>query len=852
MLKKRKILFIFLVIMFLIIPAKVFAVEENFLDSIYYKAGPEDSNTEMKVKLSNIENEYYLFLPASADITNLNIVNNSDIEISLAKDGKYFNMDNTSLLNILDYYTEKPLDGIYSFDFIVNEKGIGIKYRLNIMKSENIDSMFIVSEDLAKDREYIEADPTHNAKASGDIALLKSDNTLIYDDELKEIKGRGNSTWQKAKKPYQIKFDKKQDLLENGEKSKKWILLANYVDTSLIHNEISYNLSKEIGLDSSPDCKAIDLYYDGEYRGNYLLSEKVEIGDGRLEIEDLEKAFEEANLDIDMDDLPLAKASTENGALYQYVDNLKNPENISGGYLIELDNAYYSGEKSWIKTASNNYFVVKSPEYASKDAMNYIGEFIQEIDDCIRNNGINPKTGKTLEEYIDIESFVKYIIVQEFIKNWDAFASSTFFYKPENEDKLYAGPIWDCDGSFGIRCDLDGYTSPEGFMARGWNEYLLEIPVIKEELKNYFNNSFEPIINNILFGNQEGKYLKSIDAYVNNINASQKMNYKLWDIYSEALIIDFNSFEESIEYLKNFAVDRAKWLKDEINSDEYIKDDVEDTEEVSNLIICEPVFFDAEYYESLYADLKDIFGNNYRALYEHYMSCGRYEGRQASRVFNPEFYLNYYSDLKQAFQGPDRYIKALEHFVSSGVREGRRGSASFSPTYYRQSYKDLENAFGDNLIQYYIHYAMYGFKENRVAMSNIIITNEYFFDANWYLKKYEDLKKAFGNNYEAAYSHYLNSGIREGRSGSAVFDPVEYLNNYEDLDRAFIGENRYSEAIKHFWNFGIKEGRIGSKDFNINIYRENNNDLKNAFNSDLLAYYVHYINLGINENRICK
>ena len=137
-------------------------------------------------------------------------------------------------------------------------------------------------------------------------------------------------------------------------------------------------------------------------------------------------------------------------------------------------------------------------------------------------------------------------------------------------------------------------------------------------------------------------------------------------------------------------------------------------------------------------------------------------------------------------------------------------------------------------------------------MSSIIITNEYFFDANWYLEKYEDLNSAFGNNYEEAYNHYINIGIKEGRCGSAVFDPVEYLKTYEDLNQAFKGEDRYTEAIKHFWDFGIREGRIGSKDFNINIYIENNNDLKNAFDSNLLAYYVHYINLGINENRICK
>ena len=864
--KKQKILSIFISFIFIILlfNINVFAEEEFSFDNIYYKANVE-SNTELKVKLSKIDNEYYLFLPSSADMTNLNLINDNNVEVRIYKDGKQFILDNTQTFNVDQFCLEKPTDGIYTFGLIVYEQGIGIQYTLNIMKSENIDSMFIVSDDLSKGRDYIESDEAHNAKAKGSVALLKSDNTTIYDGELKEIKGRGNSSWAKPKKPYQIKFDKKQDLLENGEKSKKWILLANYVDASLIHNEISYNLAKEMGLENSPDCKTIDLYYDGEYRGTYLLSEKVEIGDGRVEIDDLEEAFEEANPDVDMDDLPTSQATTSNGALYQYVEDLNNPENINGGYLIELDNAYYGAEKSWVKVSSGNYFVVKSPEYTSNDGMLYISEFLQEIDDCIKNNGINPNTGKKLEEYVDIESFAKYILVQEFIKNWDFFASSTFFYKPADEDKLYAGPIWDCDGALGVRCDFENYTSPQGFMGRGWSHYLLDIPVIKEEIKAYFNNTLEPIVNNILLGNESGQFLKSINTYVDSINASQKMNYKLWDIYSEDVIIDFNSYEESIEYLRNFIVERTKWIKEEFNNEEEndeendnVDEDLDEDEgkneeeDTYNLIICNPVFFDAKYYESLYPDLKNAYGENYEGLYEHYILCGIREGRQASRVFNAEFYINYYPDLKQAFNGNNKYVEALNHFMNFGIKEGRRGSLEFSQAYYRQTYKDLDNAFGDDLKQYYIHYCLYGAKEKRIAMPNIVITDGFFFDAKWYAEKYSDLKEAFGNNYVELYKHYILCGIKEGRQGSAVFDPKEYINTYEDLEKSFVGENKYTQALEHFWIFGIREGRIGSQDFNVQIYRKNNIDLEKAFNTNLLDYYIHYLNYGIYENRICK
>ena len=137
-------------------------------------------------------------------------------------------------------------------------------------------------------------------------------------------------------------------------------------------------------------------------------------------------------------------------------------------------------------------------------------------------------------------------------------------------------------------------------------------------------------------------------------------------------------------------------------------------------------------------------------------------------------------------------------------------------------------------------------------MPNIVITDGFFFDAKWYAEKYSDLKEAFGNNYVELYKHYILCGIKEGRQGSAVFDPKEYINTYEDLEKSFVGENKYTQALEHFWIFDIKEDRIRNQDFNVQIYRKNNIDLEKAFNTNLLDYYIHYLNYGIYENRICK
>ena len=131
--------------------------------------------------------------------------------------------------------------------------------------------------------------------------MLNVEGEPIYDGKLEQIKGRGNSTWQLAdKKPYQIKLKKKTDLLESGDvsnKNKTWVLLANAFDGSSMRNMISCSLARDIGVKSSVEFRPVDLYYDGEYRGTYLLTEKVQINAGRVDIANLEEENEEVNED---------------------------------------------------------------------------------------------------------------------------------------------------------------------------------------------------------------------------------------------------------------------------------------------------------------------------------------------------------------------------------------------------------------------------------------------------------------------------------------------------------------------------------------------------------------------------
>lgn len=235
--------------------------------------------------------------------------------------------------------------------------------KLLLLQSSGVDVMFPTSDDQTdKGRTHIEGSADHSSKATGSMVLANADGDIVYDGALTQIKGRGNTTWSASKKPYQIKLADKCDLLETGNsdnRSKTWVLLASAYDPTKLFNAITFALGKNIGI-LTPDCRAVDLFYDGVYRGSYLLTEKVQVGSGRVDIHDLEKDVEKANAKVDLNSLERASAVNAFGNQYQYVRGITNPSDISGGYLVELDNNWYSSEASWFKTSVAT-FVVKSP-----------------------------------------------------------------------------------------------------------------------------------------------------------------------------------------------------------------------------------------------------------------------------------------------------------------------------------------------------------------------------------------------------------------------------------------------------------------------------------------------------------
>lgn len=350
-------------------------------------------------------------------------------------------------------------------------------YNIVFMRSSDCASIFLTSEDAEQyGRDYVEASLDHTASAKGSMRMISSDGSIVYDGALGQIKGRGNSTWNADKKPYQIKLKKKTDLLESGDasnKNKTWVLLANAYDASAMRNIISYSIAQDLGVKSAVEFRVVDLYYDSEYRGTYLLTEKVQVNSGRVGIADLE----EENENVNQDSFQVRDVEGVNsyGHPMKYTEGLRNPVDISGGYLIEAD-ARYAQERSWFSVGTKwgpVYFVCKSPEGWSYEEANYLSCFVQDAFDAMINGGTNPRTGKSTQEYIDTDSFVSLYWVNEITKNRDGFVfSSTYAYKDANgadcESKLVFGPAWDFDLSLGNRNADAGEPSDWVVGTKGW------------------------------------------------------------------------------------------------------------------------------------------------------------------------------------------------------------------------------------------------------------------------------------------------------------------------------------------------------------------------------------------------
>lgn len=522
------------------------------------------SQAGSKIHMQQVEGKNYLFLPSYFDVTALPLTFTSPLDtefFSVTGSRKAMGISSGEKINLPELCGE---GSEYSITLNAKKGSEVSSLELTVLPIENVATMCLVSDDpVNQGRAWVESSPDKSNKATGSLFMADAQGETVYDGKLTQIKGRGNSTWLAEKKPYQIKLSDKTDLLQTGDKANKaktWVLLTNAADATGMRNNLVYDMSVAVGMIPGIESRPVSLFYDGEYRGSYLLCEKVEINSGRVDIADLEKQTEKANSQVeDFDALSTAVGKTENGATYVYCEGLTSPENITGGYLLEMDTpSRAAAEKCYLITSRGNHVVVKSPEFATKEEMAYIASYYQDFEDTVYNEGKHPSNGKGIESYADVDSLAQCYIVNELTKNPDGYRTSTYLYKDADNDVMTFGPIWDYDLSFGL--SFGEFThpceSPEEFFTIHslFTRALYQIPSFRQAVHDLYLEDFSPKIENVLLnGTHEAAPMQSFGDYTAEMSSSANANGKLWDI-------SYSTWLSSCDYLRNYIATRNAWL----------------------------------------------------------------------------------------------------------------------------------------------------------------------------------------------------------------------------------------------------------------------------------------------------
>jgi hypothetical protein len=332
----------------------------------------------------------------------------------------------------------------------------------------------------------------------------------------------GHSTLLMPKKPYKVKLNSKASLL-GMPSNKNWILLANYDDKALTRNYVALELSKRLGMPWTPRSVFVELFLNGQYEGNYELTEEVEIDKNRVNI-------------TEMDD-------TDNSG-----------KALTGGYLLEIDG--YQDEDFVFTTSIGVPFGLQDPDPATPEQSSYIQSYVQQSEDALYSSTFNdPTTG--WPAYFDQDTLVNWYLVNEIMGNNDAaFFSSDYVYKDKNNPLLYMGPVWDFDISSG-NVNYNAIVNPDIWWVgtnASWYSRLFQDP-------NFTNAVIAR------WKQVKASQLDTLPAFIDQtaayLDQSQQNNFQRWPILSETVWPNSEvagSYQGEVDFLKSWLTQRVAWM----------------------------------------------------------------------------------------------------------------------------------------------------------------------------------------------------------------------------------------------------------------------------------------------------
>ena len=491
--------------------------------------------------------EYYLFLPSWAE-------------------GRLIQTEGSGLQTVSG-------EGSKSFSLPILSSGQSFRLEggqtLTILTGSQIPSVYLT---LKHDLSHISSDQEQSD--SGQALILSGDGETVYAGGLEKIKGRGNTSWEQEKKPYNITLQDSVTLPGMTGQTTDYSLVSSS-DLTFLRNRISNEMGELAGTGSMA-CIRVNLYINNSFEGVYELYQRIT--PENMDLTDLEELTEQANplrSEESLNQLTtgLTLDDWNQSITGKWWDYENNPENITGGYILEADNAMrYSGEASGFILESGAYMVAKSPAYLSEAQYQYISSYVQECENVMRES-VGLDDYQALSAYIDIPSFVGKYLVEEVSKNIDCSSTSQYFYK-DQDGLLHAGPVWDYDWAYGverIQEEID-YMDPTGFSARDIPGSLIWWQLL------YYNNAFYQdvvsLYESVLYPWLNELVETGLTQWAQELSASAVMDYLRWgrvsvggeaSASSTATLMEAagQAYMDQVEQVRSFLSARKEFLYSE-------------------------------------------------------------------------------------------------------------------------------------------------------------------------------------------------------------------------------------------------------------------------------------------------
>ena len=364
-------------------------------------------------------------------------------------------------------------------------------------------------------------DKVHNINAVISVISDKGNKTLRTDTGV--VRLRGNYSVNFPKKPYRIKFDKKRHVADSPAKAKKWTLINNYGDKTLMRNLLAFELSRCFDMPYTPYAQAVDVLLNGEYKGTYQLCDHIDVKKDRVDLVDTLKTERADSLSLT-------------------------------AFLAEID-ARATSSPVWFRSAKGTPVTIHYPD----------DDDITDLQKTIIENDFNRMEAQW-EKYLDLNTFLRHFLVGELSGNTDTYWS-VYMYKHRENDTIFTGPVWDFDLAFEndnrtypINNKKDWLYRSGGSVTGNMKTFVDNIVVRSDKAKagllDIWGKARQDRVN-------ERHLIAYIDSLEESMQQSQKLNFTRWPIMNELVHQNYacaGSYEAEVDVVRWFVRERLLWM----------------------------------------------------------------------------------------------------------------------------------------------------------------------------------------------------------------------------------------------------------------------------------------------------